>query len=483
MRPASPDAARRPLRRRFWLWFRVACVVVGPPLLLLLAAYSYYRLTVDARLREAVAEVDLVDPGWRWDDLQARRAVLADEENAGLVVQAAAELLPARWWAADEPAQKALDGLRPEEQLDEQQVRLLTAELDRLRPSLDEARRLAAFRPRPGMPAGRYSVAWTRDHISTLLPHMDRVRNMTHLLTWDAALRAQREDAGGTVLSCLSAVNAGRSVGDEPCGVVQLTRVACVLQACKAAERALAQGQPPPTVLRELQGALDEEAEQPVALIVARGERAAVHRVMEAVEAGEVGLWQLAGDREPSFTDRLASLYTPDVVKPGHAEALRVMTEYVAITRLAPHEREARLQAVAASVRGMPKDPARIFLPAVDRLLSAIQRAQTQFRCMAVALAAERYRQERGRWPATLEKLVPDYLGEVPPDPYDNKSLRFRWLDDGVLVYSVGGDGRDDKGTFDAKMPTRAGADLGVRLWNVSHRRQLPKPTPAPENP
>lgn len=55
---------------------------------------------------------------------------------------------------------------------------------------------------------------------------------------------------------------------------------------------------------------------------------------------------------------------------------------------------------------------------------------------------------------------------EVPLDAYDGKPIRYRRLADGVVVYSVGADGKDDGG--------KAGADLGYRLWDVDRRRQPP---------
>jgi hypothetical protein len=102
---------------------------------------------------------------------------------------------------------------------------------------------------------------------------------------------------------------------------------------------------------------------------------------------------------------------------------------------------------------------------------------------MMVCLAVERYRQARGDWPASLDKLVPGYLAFVPLDPLDGKPLRYRRLADGVVVYSVGPDREDNGGTLDRDNPTRAGTDLGYRLWDVKQRRQPPKPVMPPVPP
>jgi hypothetical protein len=48
-------------------------------------------------------------------------------------------------------------------------------------------------------------------------------------------------------------------------------------------------------------------------------------------------------------------------------------------------------------------------------------------------------------------------------------------LDDGVVIYSIGPDGKDNGGKL-GKDPTKEGSDLGLRLWDISQRRQPPKP-------
>jgi hypothetical protein len=53
--------------------------------------------------------------------------------------------------------------------------------------------------------------------------------------------------------------------------------------------------------------------------------------------------------------------------------------------------------------------------------------------------------------------------------------LRYRRLDDGVVVYSVGLDGKDKGDKLDKDLRKDA-MDLGFRLWDVPKRRQPPKP-------
>ena len=70
-----------------------------------------------------------------------------------------------------------------------------------------------------------------------------------------------------------------------------------------------------------------------------------------------------------------------------------------------------------------------------------------RLRAARAGLAVERYRSLNGELPDGLERLVPEYLESVPTDLFDGKPLRYRKLDKGFLVYSVGPDGQDDGGT------------------------------------
>jgi len=59
--------------------------------------------------------------------------------------------------------------------------------------------------------------------------------------------------------------------------------------------------------------------------------------------------------------------------------------------------------------------------------------------------------------PERLAELVPDYLEAVFKDPFDGADLRYRKLDGGFVVYSVGKDGVDDggKGKLQSTAPAR----------------------------
>ena len=64
----------------------------------------------------------------------------------------------------------------------------------------------------------------------------------------------------------------------------------------------------------------------------------------------------------------------------------------------------------------------------------------------AQALAAIRaYYLEQGKYPATLQELVPKYVSKVPEDPFDGQDIKYSPTK--RIIYSVGADGKDAGGS------------------------------------
>jgi len=62
------------------------------------------------------------------------------------------------------------------------------------------------------------------------------------------------------------------------------------------------------------------------------------------------------------------------------------------------------------------------------------------------AIGVERYRRQYGKLPERLEELVPDFLPQVPIDPFDGQPLRYVVREEEYRVYSVGYDRVDNGG-------------------------------------
>lgn len=468
-------------RRRRWSWRirLILILLVGVPLAIGVATFVFVRIA-EQRYQDAVAEADRLEPdGWRLDDLERRRAVVPDEENAGLQVLAVKQLLPAAW-----PAPQLVHELAevpPEQPLEESLYRLFETELGKVQPALAQARRLAHFT------RGRYTVSWSRDLIGTLIPHAQDTRDVANLLAHDASLRTQRGDIPGALLSCRATLGAARSLGDEPIFISQLVRNACRIVAFRQIERALAQGEAGKEVLAALQKDLEREADEPLLIWALTGERAMLDGMMQAMQEGHAPLPIVLGmvGRPGSSNSRtlgdqfeIASISFPGVIKNHRAALLHYTNRMVEAARLPSHEQTGAMDALEATAPSQPL-LVREIMAGTGKLRLVMLQGQALLRCAAAALAAERFRLRHGRWPGTLDELVPSYLDQVPIDPFSGESLRVQRTKDGLTIYSVGPDLGDQAGQLHRQMRPPDGTDVGMQLWDPLSRRRSAVPPEA----
>jgi hypothetical protein len=490
----SAPPAPAPRRTRLW-----GCLVL---MLVLFTAcggfYGIMLLKFNSDLEAAVAETDRLEPdGWRLDKIEAHRKVVPDEENAALVVQALKSKLPANWppprktpqeeeggvpapaapGAPQEWVGTALADLPPPVLLDAALLDDLRNDLKVAGPeALDLARKLPALRE------GRFPIHYSRDFISTTINSQD-ARAGANVLQEEAVLLAQEGQADRALEATRGIVVSGRSVGDEPLLVSQLIRLSCQAVAVNTLERVLALGEPSAGELKKMQELLELEAAEPLLLNGARGERAGDHELMLALKSGDAKLSMAAGPGGSTFVD----LAGGPLARGSHARLLRFLNEYVEAAKLPPEQQGEAMNQLDTRVKKarMEYDVViALLMPAMTKVSEASRRNQAMLRCAIVGVAAERYRRDKHSWPEKLDDLTRDYLKAVPADPYDGKSLRYKHLPDGVIVYSVGPDQADNGGARNKANTLAKGTDYGFRLWDVAARRQpaaevLPMPLDA----
>jgi hypothetical protein len=480
--PDLLDRPPQPVRRsRFRKWLRLGLVLVT----LMVGGYCVLLYLAHRDLHAVFAELDRTDPGWRLDDVEAARKVIPPQENSTTQALAAAALMPPLWGGAEE-FYGLFEDLPPEVRLNEQQLMALRTELVKASKAVAQARKLK------DMPRGRHPIAYSKDYISTLLPGRQQVRELAALLRYDALLLAEENNGDAALDSCRALLNAGRSLDDEPLFISQLIRMVIRGLAVAEVERTLAQTEPAPAALQELQRLLEREEAAPVMQMVTRGERAGYDRLMEAVQAGDVSYSNLLSNlrlvsgiigaspiKDVSAVELMAQ-YSPGAIALQRAALLQYMTEMVEAAKLPAHEQRTRLRELAESRTKRPV-LVRLLAPSMEKVGLNSSRTQALLRCALVAVAAERYRREHGRWPASGAALVTaGLLKEMAADPFTGQPLRWRRLDSGLLIYSVGQDGKDDGGKLNRANPQAEGTDVGFQLWDVAKRRQPPRP-PAKE--
>lgn len=134
-----------------------------------------------------------------------------------------------------------------------------------------------------------------------------------------------------------------------------------------------------------------------------------------------------------------------------------LMQDHIDAVALPDHKRLAVYDSIQEAVNKGERAGllTRMLMPALARTLQLDVRCTAHGRAVQTALAVERYRLAEGRLPQSLDDLVPAYIEAVPTDPFDGQDMRYRTLDAGFVVYSVGEDLTDDGGTERDKRPKR----------------------------
>ncbi|QDU19124.1 hypothetical protein [Urbifossiella limnaea] len=465
-----------------------AVTVVVLVLVVVIARASLRRMGT-RELERVTARIDADDAGWRLDAILAARARAAPPPKRN----------PA------EAARRVREGFTPEWQ----HVRTLrdfgggyvtnewpglwaTAWFLQARPVTAEARTAArAAFLRPDLADHGYVALTVPDNpYMTLLPHAQNTREVFEILEVDAKLAAFEGKPDRGVGSARAGLVACRALGDEPFLISQLVRIAGASIAATAGMQVLAWGEPrDDKELAAFQAALRAEADVPYLLNGLRGERATLDRVFEGLENGTIAPGDFVGMAGGS--DGKNPLVAPGFalykgLLPGdRAMALKLYTEMIDAAKKPPHEQRKAL----AAVKLPDGDPYRIqyvvtklTLPAVSKVGDASIRARATLLTASAAVACERFRLSRGRWPESLAEIPADVLPPLPPDPYTGGAIQYQKTDDGgVLVYAAADDqnqGIRVNGPADDD-PLR-GVGRGWKLWPPAARGAT---RPAPELP
>jgi hypothetical protein len=439
------------IRRRWYLlpiWIALLLVI----LLLIGGLFvTIWRHQQDAQVDDAMAVLDREDPGWRWQDIEAARRRVPDEENGALHVSTACDLLPSPWNT------KALDeeliSSEPNIRLTDHQADLLNSELEKLKPALIEARKLEHY------PTGRYVVQWGPSILGTPIPHVRNVQAVCRLLRHDALLASHQSDPERAIADCIAGINVARSIGDEPFAFSQAIRSDYINRTLNEVESTLAQGVLRNSELLErLQHQLQIESEEPLLRCVMRGERAVLHNSCSLTES----------DQKLSFVQREAS-------KSLHALYLTRMTDCVRATDLPLEQSVKKIHDLAVA----PQDASDRFAQTVAQYVrsmydmsGAFLEHTTRLRCMIVLVAAERYRMDKGVFPHDVAALVPTYLPKPDMDPFGNGPMQIRPFANGIEIYSIAAeDDLKDSGLdgLEAVLHHRV-KDVRYRLWEITQR-------------
>jgi len=347
--------------------------------------------------------------------------------------------------------------------------------LQQMQPTLVLLRRAAA------MPGCYFEHEYSQPSIDMTLPELSHMRQLGRILAVDAKVKA----VDGKFREALEDINAmrglSRHVATEPLLISGLVSMAIENIASSTLEAVLVDAKPAPG---------DFAGWQPDDSF---SFRRALRRSMAGEEAcGMSAFAMLGGDSESETFFRYNGL-NPDTAAPVVGPYWRVFlladdlsvyhSQMKMLREMADQDYPtARTNLDALDLRHRTQRLGLIsemMLPMLSRAFNTFVRAETSHRLADVAVAVAAYRAKNGKYPARPQELVPEFIADMPIDPYDNKPLRMIPNGSGVTLYSIGEDMQDGGGAvYDF--------EHGDVLFNIGtgapaqQAGQPPQPKPAP---
>ena len=294
----------------------------------------------------------------------------------------------------------------------------------------------------------RYNVDFSLG-METMLPHLDDLRRCSLMLGLATVLAVEDGRADDVAKAIRSGIAVADSLRNDPVIISQLVRIACLSITTNNLQRAMNRTELTPEQCADLAERLGV-AEAPDTLVRAM---AAERCMFYACLLPDSEIWK----EEWAGPIRMRIARAAGASVKARLLWLDVMQRFMDALRVPESELYRKTTAVEAEVIGELQQDVRhvnyvsasmvfALLPTYPGWIAQHLKCNAQLRTARTALAVEQFRQEQGRLPKTLDELVPKYLDVVPPDPIDGKPIRYRLLDKGYVVYSIGRDEIDDGG-------------------------------------
>jgi len=447
---ANNEAAEKPRRRLKASHILIALLII------IVAGFAFLRLSLKSKLRAKLDTISAAGYPVTWAELDGWYAIPESAENgADYIIDAFSHYhkLDAGEEFELTPVVGSAELPPRTEPLAEETKALVTQYL------VDNQQALELLHKGAAIEHSRYPIDLSMGFAA--LPDFSNIRTAARLLKLEAALHAENAEPQSAARSITSTFGLARSLSKEPLLLSQLVRIACQGLAISALEHAINRTEFTDEQLVNLSRVLNNAEDHSAMTRAFAGERCVGVSIFKAPASQVVPL--VGGSSRPGMFSialyKFAGLADTDAIT-----YLDLMEDYIETTQLPPHQRQSAVDAINAKIDKIPKIHIllRAFMPALSRVTMIDIRAIAQLRTARVALAIERYRLATGSFPDALSDLAPTYLDGVPKDPFDDKELRYKKLETGFVIYSIGEDGTDDGGKEKPRKPLRPSGPVDV---------------------
>jgi hypothetical protein len=338
---------------------------------------------------------------------------------------------------------KKMGKYSPGQKLSEASFAALESYVERQSNHLHEVRR-ALDAPRARFPI-RFAEAY-----DALLPHLPALKTEAQRFRLQGLQRANAGDVNGALESIHDILRLGETLKDEATFISQLVGANCIGLAVNSVEDLFSRQELSSEQLQALEKLFQPIATRKMQRISLISERVLILHV---------------------FTDpaSVASSSEPEMPSPAQARkgmkffsaiglaaadrklVLETLEQIIAISKDTSTNAFRRAKIVEDSFAQKsdgfpPKIFSGLLLPGALKSTPRFTALEARVQALKIACAVERYRIRDARLPDSLGALVPDYLSQVPLDPFDAQPFRYRPSGARYVVYSVGPDLTDNHG-------------------------------------
>ncbi len=454
--------------RRFPWWIKLP-IGIGVIVLVVAGVIHFLGLSATARWERYAAKLREDGTPLDYMEIERARAAVPDEENSASLVASLVPLIPEiTMWDVD-PGVFVFGEM---EDGDDFFTGIARSRIEPSRAFLEQHEKLIeAILPLSDMPNGRYGLVFggPMDWGTPDLTEYRTLAKLLYLLSYVELIDGELEEAPDTAVLVMRLAAA---LDDQPSTIGHLVRLASDHLALRILMNALRVGELPPEDIEHVEYELSERHATLTMRWALLSERAIFAAVCESLAARQVGLTEILQGKAANAIGVSVQQELPVwQVRRNQMFAVELLTRLL--------DRSDQTRELYDTARAIDRERAsapetyllaKILLPSLARVCFLHCRLRAELRCAITALAAERFRMDSGRFPTSLDDLVPDFIDEIPLDPFGTGPVRLAETDEGVVVYSIGTDPEDENG-LDARLDD-PGNDAEIGFWLVNIERR-----------
>ena len=266
-------------------------------------------------------------------------------------------------------------------------------------------------------------------------PYLKETIESVKLLKTASVFYAAKGDANVSIDFLEDGLKLGNSLIHEPMLIGYILRIACIEISISGLERILNATSLKDVQMRQLEKMLCQTSE------TLDLSKAIITERCQVIE-------NFTNPSQSPQTAGNAELIKTWFGKTGLIDYLDYMDECIEASKLHGTKRITRFQEIYDKKQNLSflHFLVKMVAPEMKHFSQRDLRVKSQLDLAITALAVERYRLAKGNLPQRLEQLVPQYLTQIPTNPFNDNPIRYKQTNPGYILYSVGEDGEDDGG-------------------------------------